>query len=72
MTSPSREVLVAGVGMIPFTNPGQSAPYDEMGSDAIALALKDGGLSFDMIEQAYVGYVFGESCSGQRAVYRQG
>ncbi len=72
MTGSTREVLVAGVGMIPFTKPGQSAPYDEMGSTAIRLALEDAGLGFETIEQAYAGYVFGESCSGQRVVYKAG
>ena len=72
MVSATREVLVAGVGMIPFTKPGQNQPYDEMGSEAIRLALKDGGVGFDQVEQAYAGYVFGESCSGQRVIYKAG
>ncbi|QGN55033.1 lipid-transfer protein [Novosphingobium sp. Gsoil 351] len=67
-----REVLVAGVGMIPFAKPGSSAPYDQMGSEAICLALADAGIGYDRIEQAYVGYVFGASCAGQRTVYRAG
>ncbi|MEI9997397.1 MAG: lipid-transfer protein [Rhizomicrobium sp.] len=65
-------MLVAGVGMIPFTKPGQNAPYDDMGSAAIRLALKDGGIGFDQVEQAYAGYVFGESCAGQRVIYKAG
>ncbi|WP_174286965.1 lipid-transfer protein [Sphingomonas bacterium] len=72
MAGYAREVLVAGVGMIPFTKPGQNPPYDEMGSDAIRLALEDGGVTFDEVEQAYAGYVFGESCSGQRVIYKAG
>ena len=28
----SGNVLVAGVGMIPFAKPGASAPYNEMGA----------------------------------------
>jgi sterol carrier protein 2 len=72
MAGSTREVLVAGVGMIAFTKPGQSAPYDEMGSDAIKQALADAGLSYEVVEQAYAGYVFGESCSGQRVVYKAG
>ncbi|ATE67264.1 lipid-transfer protein [Rhizorhabdus dicambivorans] len=65
-------MLIAGVGMIPFTKPGQSAPYDEMGSTAIQLALQDAGISYDVVEQAYAGFVYGDSCSGQRAIYRTG
>lgn len=72
MSNGNRSALVAGVGMIPFAKPGQSAPYDEMGAEAIARALKDCGLGFDLVEQAYAGYVFGASCAGQRTVYRAG
>jgi acetyl-CoA acetyltransferase len=35
-------------------------------------ALRDAGLGYEQIEQAYVGYVYGESTSGQRAVYELG
>ena len=72
MSSPDRDVLIAGVGMVPFVKPGQGASYDRMGSDAIRLALQDAGIDYGRVEQAYAGYVFGESCSGQRAVYKAG
>jgi len=72
MATHSREVLVAGVGMIPFSKPGQSAAYDIMGSDAIGLALSDAGIAVNLIEQAYAGYVFGASCAGQRVIYKAG
>lgn len=72
MAGMNREVLVAGVGMIPFSKPGQSAPYDEMGAEAIRLALADAGLGYDLVEQAFAGYVFGASCAGQRTVYKAG
>lgn len=68
----SRKVFVSGVGMIPFTKPSASAPYDEMGANAGRMALTDAGLSYDDIEQAYVGYVYGDSTSGQKALYRIG
>jgi acetyl-CoA acetyltransferase len=67
-----RKTLVAGVGMIPFAKPGASAPYDEMGAQATALALKDAGIAYDVIQQAYVGYVYGDSTCGQKALYRVG
>jgi acetyl-CoA acetyltransferase len=67
-----RRVHVTGVGMIPFAKPGQSDEYDVMGARAVAAALSDAGLSYDLIEQAYVGYVYGDSTSGQRALYRVG
>ena len=68
----SRRTLVAGVGMIPFTKPGRSDDYFEMGAGAIRAALADSGLGFEVIEQAYAGYVYGDSTSGQRAIYTVG
>lgn len=68
----SRRVLVAGVGMIPFTKPGQSDPYDVMGARAIRAALEDAGIPYDRVQQAYAGYVYGDSTSGQAALYRVG
>lgn len=66
------KVLVAGVGMIPFAKPGNSAPYDEMGATAGALALKDAGIDYAFVRQAYAGYVYGDSTCGQKALYRLG
>jgi sterol carrier protein 2 len=67
-----REVIVAGVGMIPFAKPGASAPYDEMGADATVAALADAGVAYPEIQQAYVGYVYGDSTAGQKTLYRVG
>jgi acetyl-CoA acetyltransferase len=66
------DVLVTGVGMIPFSKPGASAPYPEMGARAAALALADAGVAYDLVQQAYVGYVYGDSTAGQRALYEVG
>ena len=66
------EVIVAGVGMIPFAKPGASAPYDVMGTEATRLALADAGLGYDAVQQAYAGYVYGDSTCGQRALYHVG
>ncbi len=66
------QVIVAGVGMIPFAKPGASAPYHVMGAEAVKLALKDAGLGYGAIQQAYVGYVYGDSTCGQRALYQVG
>ena len=63
---------VAGVGMIPFTKPGQSEEWDVMAEKAIRLALADAGVSYDQIQQAYAGYVYGDSTAGQSALYRVG
>ncbi len=68
----NRNVFVAGVGMIPFTKPGSSPSYGEMGTKAIAAALTDAQLNYDSVEQAYAGYVYGDSCSGQKVIYGAG
>jgi sterol carrier protein 2 len=67
-----RDVMVAGVGMVPFTKPGARVPYDLMGEQAIRMALSDGGVDFAQVEQAYAGFVYGDSCAGQRVIYRAG
>ncbi|QNA85533.1 lipid-transfer protein [Sphingomonas sp. So64.6b] len=66
------KVRVAGVGMIPFTKPGQSEDWDVMAEKAIRLSLADAGVSYDQIQQAYAGYVYGDSTAGQSALYRVG
>jgi sterol carrier protein 2 len=67
-----RRVNVAGVGMIKFAKPGASEEYDVMASKAARAALQDAGVPYDQIEQAFVGYVYGDSTCGQRAVYPLG
>ena len=68
----SNKVVVAGVGMIPFTKPGASDDYGVMGANAAKAALADAGIDYALVEQAYVGYVFGDSTSGQAAIYGVG
>lgn len=68
----SDKVVVAGVGVIPFAKPGASAGYPQMGAAAIELALADAGIAYDKIGQAYAGYVYGDSCAGQRVIYQAG
>ncbi len=63
---------VAGVGMIPFVKPGANAPYHVMGAEAAKLALADAGIDYNKVQQAYVGYVYGDSTCGQRALYPVG
>jgi sterol carrier protein 2 len=65
-------VRVVGVGMIPFTTPKHSESYDVMGVKAAAAALSDSGLAYDQVQQAYVGYVYGDSTCGQAALYGLG
>ena len=68
----SHEVFVSGVGMIPFVKPGTSGTYQEMGEQAVRLALEDSGATYDQVQQVYAGYVYGDSTCGQAAVYRLG
>ncbi len=68
----TRDVLVAGVGMIPFKKPGAHAPYPEMAAEATRLALADAGIGYGQVQQALVGYVYGDSTAGQRALYDVG
>jgi acetyl-CoA acetyltransferase len=66
------KVFVAGVGMIQFKKPGTSARYDEMGAQAVRAALADAGLEYADVQQAYAGYVYGDSTCGQKALYAVG
>ena len=64
--------IVAGVGMIKFAKPGASKPYNEMAAEAVRNALADAGIGYEAVQQVYAGYVYGDSTSGQRAVYEVG
>ncbi|MEQ1683330.1 MAG: lipid-transfer protein [Burkholderiaceae bacterium] len=66
------KAFIAGVGMIAFAKPGANDPYPVMAVNAGRRALTDAGVGFDAIQQAYVGYVYGDSTSGQKAVYGLG
>jgi acetyl-CoA acetyltransferase len=68
----SEKVLVGGVGMIPFSKPGASPSYTDMGADAVRRALADAGIGYELVQQAYVGYVYGDSTCGQTALYEVG
>ncbi|MFQ5513786.1 MAG: lipid-transfer protein [Myxococcota bacterium] len=68
-----RKVYVAGVGMTPFEKPGaRDWDYPDMALEAGQRALEDAGIAFDQVEQACVGYCYGESTCGERAVYGLG
>jgi len=67
-----RKVNVIGVGMTKFTTPKAAIPYTQMGPEAARDAIKDAGIDYKEIEQAYCGYVYGDSCSGEKVVYQIG
>jgi acetyl-CoA acetyltransferase len=68
------KVFVVGVGMTKFEKPGRRENWDypDMAREAGNKALEDAGIDYRLIDEAYVGYVYGESTSGQRAVYELG
>ena len=67
-------VYVVGVGMTKFEKPGRRLDWDypDMARESGTKALEDAGIGFEQVKTAYVGYVYGESTSGQRAVYELG
>lgn len=68
------KVYVVGVGLTRFEKPGRREGWDypQMAQESGSKALADAGIEHAAIQQAYVGYVYGESTSGQRAVYELG
>lgn len=66
------DVHVAGVGMADFSTPSKGALYTDLGLTAITDALEDAGLGYGQIQQAYAGYVYGDSTCGQNVVYKAG
>jgi acetyl-CoA acyltransferase len=68
-----QKAYVIGVGMTKFEKPGaREWDYPDMALESGSKALEDAGVPYDRIEQAFVGYCYGESTSGQRAVYGLG
>ncbi len=68
----SNAVHVIGVGMVKFAKPGASDDYHVMAANAARTALGDAGVDYKDIDQAFAGYVYGDSTCGQRAVYELG
>ncbi|MDJ0865411.1 MAG: lipid-transfer protein [Myxococcota bacterium] len=68
-----RKVYVVGVGMTKFEKPGSKDwDYPQMAKEAGTKALADAGIPYDAVEQVAVGYCYGDSTCGQRAVYEIG
>jgi acetyl-CoA acyltransferase len=69
----SNRTFVIGVGMTKFEKPGaREWDYPNMAKESGTRALEDAGIAYDDVEQAFVGYCYGDSTSGQRAVYGLG
>jgi len=68
-----KKVFVVGVGMTRFEKPGaREWDYPDMAREAGTRALEDAGIPYDAVEQACVGYCYGDSTCGERAVYTLG
>jgi len=68
-----RKVYVVGVGMTKFEKPGSKEwDYPDMAREAGTKALADAGLKITDVEQAAVGYCYGDSTCGERAFYELG
>ena len=78
-----RRVFIVGVGMTKFEKPGRRTvtaedgterawDYPDMALESGTKALEDAGIPYETVEQACVGYVYGDSTAGQRAVYGLG
>ena len=56
----SNKVIIAGVGMTSFLSPKAEKSYVEFGKEALQAALKDAGITYNLVQQAYVGWVYGD------------
>jgi acetyl-CoA acyltransferase len=69
----SQRTFVIGVGMTKFEKPASREwDYPDMAQEAGSKALEDAGIPYEAVEQAFAGYCYGESTSGQRAIYQLG
>ncbi len=69
----ARKVFVVGVGMTKFEKPGSREwDYPDMAKEAGSKALADAGIAYDEVEQAIAAYCYGDSTSGQEALYELG
>lgn len=63
-----------GVGMTKFEKPGRREDFDypQMAKEAVTKALQDAHVNYEDVRAVCVGYVYGDSTSGQRAIYEVG
>ncbi|XP_036899145.1 sterol carrier protein 2 [Sturnira hondurensis] len=71
LSRPPRRVFVVGVGMTKFMKPEtkDSRDYPDLAKEAGMKALADAQIPYSAVKQACIGYVYGDSASGQRAIY---
>ncbi|WP_405151131.1 lipid-transfer protein [Nocardia salmonicida] len=70
----SNRVFVIGVGMTKFEKPGRREGWDypAMVRESATAALTDAGIEYTQVQEAAAGYCYGDSTSGQRAIYELG
>ncbi len=66
------KVYVAGVGMTQFSTPKSGEIYHDIGFRAAQSALADAGIDYKLVQQGYAGYMFADTCAGQRILYQLG
>ncbi|KAF8577553.1 thiolase-like protein [Ramaria rubella] len=77
MSSPSkqsseRRTFIIGSGCTAFIKPRATRATEDMGLEAATKALLEAGITYDAIQVAFVGFCYGDSTSGQRALYNLG
>ncbi|TFY57082.1 hypothetical protein EVG20_g8681 [Dentipellis fragilis] len=65
-------VFIVGGGCTAFIKPRATRETSDMGLEAATKALLDAGITYDAVEAAFVGYCYGDSTSGQAALYNLG
>lgn len=74
MEPQKKKVYIVGVGMTKFYKPSRKdiGDYPDFSPQAVKRAMRDANITFDEIEQIFIGYAYGDSCAGQRALYEVG
>lgn len=67
-----RRTFLIGGGCTAFIKPRGQRTTEDMGLEAATKALLDAGITYDDVQIGYVGYCYGDSTSGQRALYNLG
>ncbi|KAA1475435.1 thiolase-like protein [Dentipellis sp. KUC8613] len=68
----AERVFIVGGGCTAFIKPRATRETSDMGLEAATKALLDAGITYDAVEAAFVGYCYGDSTSGQAALYNLG
>jgi hypothetical protein len=58
--------------MTPFRSPRNSPNYVQLAGIAVREAMLGAGLDYTDVQQVFAAYVYGDSCSGHRAIYDVG